>query len=339
MLTLRAARRMLWPYASNVAYENADAQDIADFDLRLAVGLERLFIAGTWKSMWREITLTVYSDDTHGALLTLPRGFETVEQFKPVCGIAQPVYSRFHQFPAFSIVTQSGTIRQGWIPCHRGLKLFNDSAQTFRIPEGDFKLRAGIPAPAGPGVPPSPKLYLSGGWTGEEELFGDVTLDLLSNETTTFFYSQMPFIRKDVTDQAVKLYAVDADDNATLIAVYAPGETTPEYRQYRISGSEDETTVVCICKLRLTIPSNDNDIVIPNNINALTEALYSIQYRDRNDHERERQAIGPNYPQQNAGVKWGAIDWLDAELQTLSESEIPAFEMSGYGAGDICNVI
>jgi hypothetical protein len=327
---------MLWNDASLVAYENATEQDFYNFDLKLAQVLERFFTFGTWKSCWRRTTLRVYADETHGALLTLPRGFETCEQFQPACIEKAPIYSRFHEFAGFCCLTSNGQNRRGWIPCESGLKLYSDSAQTFRIPEGTFTLKIyGTETLSG-------QIKFSGGLDQNGvELFSTETLTITSGPTSgSQEFTQLPFIQKTVTTNPVYLVAVDVDTSEeSAIGVYAPGETIPEYRQYLISAGADGDSVNCICKLKLVIPTSQNDIVVPNNIGALKQGLKALQYEEKSDQERAGRAWGPNYPRDNPGVLAGAIDLLDAELESLSEAEIPQFNMVEYGAGTVVNVI
>lgn len=53
--------------------------------------------------------------------------------------------------------------------------------------------------------------------------------------TTTQRFDRSPYeVVKSITKGRVRLYMVDDDDNATLVAYYDPNETNPSYRRYKV---------------------------------------------------------------------------------------------------------
>ncbi len=329
MFTLGTARPILWQYASNVAYADATDDDLLSFDSKLAQVLERFFNLGTWRAMWKRPLLTIY-----GNTLTLPRGFDTCHGVENSCGYPMPIYSRFHEFvahgPCFLENTSATSCR------YPSIGLIDEAAQTFIAPTGTFTLRAVATEVLTDG------LNFNGGFDQDgNELFGSITLDLANGTSeTTQQFTILPTITKLVTSDAVSLYSVDTTtSDATLIAVYAPGETVPAYRQYIVNGANDSDVVRAQCKLSFVLPNADTDVIVPSNLGALKLGLMSIQFEDKNDPVQAGLYMGPNYPMDNPGKPYGAIDLLDGEAGELREAEIPMFNVSTqYAAGNIYQV-
>lgn len=327
MFNLATCRRFLWNYASNVDYASATPEDVFQWDAKLVQTLERFYTLGTWRGMWKRPVLRVYNNT-----LTLPRGFDTCTGAYSCAG-PFPIYSRFDLFAADGpyYFGPNGTED----PCDYELNLISDNAQTFINPSGTYTLRIVATEPAAI----AGGFTLSGGFDQNGyELFGTISLDIINGASnTTQQFTELPQIQKALTQNSVYLYSVDTTTAvATLIAVYAPGETSPAYRQYSIGAIGDGGLVRAMCKLKLAIPVADTDFVIPANMGAIKLGLLSIQYEDKNDWERAGQAMGPNYPAQNAGRPNGAIDLLDSEVQELHQAEIPVFAVnSSFGAGTV----
>jgi hypothetical protein len=331
MFNLATCRKILWNYASNVPFATRTSEDVFQWNSKLVQTLERFFSLGTWRAMWKRPVLQIY-----GNTLTLPRGFETCHGCNPAAGASFPIYSRFNEFAsagAYCFGPTTGSEPDGFFSY--GLSLISETAQTFIKPTGIFTLRiVGTET-----TDLSPGVFLSGGFDENgRELFGTIQLDITNGATeTTQQYTELPLFEKVFSQNAVSLYAVDVTTSeATLIAVYSPGETLPAYRQYAVSGVCDGDLVRALCKLKLVIPFTDTDQVIPPNMGAIKLGLMSIQYEDKNDHERSAVAMGPNYPTENPGKPYGAIDLLESEVEELTEAEIPSFHVSAsFGAGSV----
>ncbi len=278
--------------------------------------------------MWKRPVLQVF-----GSILTLPRGFDTCRGAESAHGAPLPLYSSFHSFVAYG--------RTHWLDwgtgfMHHGLTLIDEAAQTFVHPEGTYTLRAVATEVNSTGI------TLIGGFDQNDvEVLGSITLPLANGATnTTQQYTKLPEIQKVVTAGAVSLYSVDTTTSvATLIAVYAPGETIPAYRQYRVGHGMDGKCVHTLCKLGFEPAISPNDIVMPAHVGALKLGLQALQFEDKTDPTNAGLYWGPNYPARNPGKPYGAVDLLDSEIDELDGAETPAFNVSpNFGAGSVINV-
>lgn len=111
-----------------------------------------------------------------------------------------------------------------------------------------------------------------------------------TNSTTTF--TTLKIAIKPITKGRVYLYAVDGGED-TLIATYEPAEERPQYRRYRVPtcDAEDTQTVVALCQRRFVDVRDDNDPLPVENINALRDAMQSLQFRAQNDIERSNEYL------------------------------------------------
>lgn len=360
-LTLGQSRPILWQYVSNVPYEQAGDSDIAYFDSVLNRLCERLLIEGKWRSTFRRVTL-----QTFGNTLTLPRNLSTCLGCDPVStdtfctGFPINIYSRWFEFAASGPGLTSDSARAC---CIRGLVPVSDTAQTFADPP--VSSSGPVTSPDSPFIPPPmPPVYpgfylrakstkasgrgmtLVGGLDENGDMIeGEVKLEIANGTTTTTqVYTKMPFIEKAVTAASVQFYSVDTvSAEETLLCVYAPSETVPEYKRYVIPSAEDGDTFACLCKLKFVPAINDSDLIIPSVVDALILGLMSFRFRDKNDAERSALYMGPNYPGRGDStakpVMAGAIDVLDSDRAEDDSAEIPILNFStSFGAGNIYQV-
>lgn len=266
--------------------------------------------------MWKRPILKIY-----GTKLTLPRGFDTARGADPYNGPVLPIYSEFSRFASYGDRYFGDSCS-----CRYGLTLINDSAQTFIEPDAAFTIRA-----VGTEIIVGGLTFTGGFDENEEELLGTITLDIANGATeTTQQYTKLPDFQKVVTTSSVSIYYVDvATSVATLMAVYAPGETTPSYRQYLVGGGlEDASLVRVLCKLGFEPAISPNDLVMPGNMGALKLGIQALQFEDKVDPA-------------NAKIYWGdAINLLDQEIAELNAAEQVSFQVSPeFGAGSIVNVM
>lgn len=108
--------------------------------------------------------------------------------------------------------------------------------------------------------------------------------------TTTQSYDTLTQVSKPVTVGEIIAYAIDPDDaSASEIARYAPGETLPSYRRYKVPESPTGAatyTLVALCQRRFVEAVDDDDRLSVSNLSALENALLHLHYRLENDDER-----------------------------------------------------
>lgn len=99
--------------------------------------------------------------------------------------------------------------------------------------------------------------------------------------TTSGTFAQITSILKPTTVGNISVYVVNGVTE-TLLSTYQPGETSPQYRRYRIKVS-DTATVTGVCKLKYFPLVAETEPLIPGNIGALKMALMALTYEDAND--------------------------------------------------------
>ena len=139
-----------------------------------------------------------------------------------------------------------------------------------------------------------------------------------SPATTTQVFSTLTRVIKPVTLGRIKVYAVDnATAAATLMAIYEPGETTPCYRRYAVTGSKHEDrTFTALCKRNYVPALVSNDEVFPDNIGALKMGLMALNFETR-DESRSR----------SKGYWQDAVEILNDELGEYLADTSPAIQI------------
>ena len=99
--------------------------------------------------------------------------------------------------------------------------------------------------------------------------------------TTSGTFATITSILKPTTVGNVSVYVVNGVTE-TLLSTYQPGETSPQYRRYRLKVS-DTATVTGVCKLKYFPLVSETEPLIPGNIGALKMALMALSYEDAND--------------------------------------------------------
>lgn len=123
-----------------------------------------------------------------------------------------------------------------------------------------------------------------------ERLEGEYVDLATAGTTSSATFTTVSVVLKPITKGKVYLYAVSTTD--VLIATYDPAEERPSYRRYRVPECDDEeVNVVALCQRRHVDLRDDNDPLPVENLNALTNAMLALQYKDNNDLERYQQYL------------------------------------------------
>lgn len=317
LLNLAYVRETLWTYADQTVDYSVATQDQKDeADGRINQVTERILGDGKYKNTIRRITVPIQN-----GYVTCPREIGTLLGIKVItdsdCCCTSQIYSKFHEFAHSTSC------------CSMGTYPISETAQTFLVPDAPFTLRVKSISGA------SGSIRFIGGWDeNEEEIFTTDTVSITNGTTNgTFTYSSLPpsgGIQKDTTTVPVELYSVDGDGNETLIAVYAPYETIPAYKKYKVPYWNGQfTSALLFGKLAYFPAVNDTDIVIPSNLGALKMGLKALQSEDTEEDEHAEQ------------------DWarcfriLDKEvIETDSDAEFPVMRVEyGFGCEGVHNLV
>lgn len=316
LFSLSYVRQQLWPYVDQrVPYASATATQLADATFRINQATERIIGSGKWKNTLRRILIPVYDE-----YVTLPRELGSVLSITGVtdsgCCAPFTIFTKFHQIAESCLCGTCAAIS------------ISETAQTFITPDAPFTFRVKSTVTSG-------TITFYGGYDEDGEQFnGGDTVNITNGSADgTRTYGSMPEtggIQKTVTTVPVELYSVDSDGNETLIAVYAPYETIPAYKRYRIPNCSSQfTSALVLGKIGYVPVSQDYDIVIPSNLGALKIALKALRSEDTEEDD-------------SADKDWERVyRILNAEVEeTDVDSEFPLMRVeSEYGSTGIYSLI
>lgn len=315
LLSLLSVRTALWSYGLYpVPLVSATTAQKSAFDERVNQVVERLLEQAKPRHTLRKVNVPIIN-----GMITLPRNLETALGVKLVSDEGCPcspliVYSRFHEFAHPIACCDCG-----------GVYPVTELAQVFQDPVPFLKLRLVSTVTSGTIT------FIGGLSTDGDEYFDSVSLNITNGTvTTTREWATMPQIQKSTTTVSVEMYAVDTvTGTATLIAVYAPGETIPAYRRYKVPESTGFSWALVQGKLGYVPVSGDTEIVYPGKLGALKYGLMALNYEDRNDFDRAIQYWGYSFKM---------LD--DDRLELDGDSAVPVTRTFGdYGAGSVLNLI
>lgn len=116
-----------------------------------------------------------------------------------------------------------------------------------------------------------------------------VTLALPYVQTTTLFRT-VTRISKVVTQGVTRYYQFNPIGNYTYdLAIYDPTETNPSYRTSRIEGVSNgccSKSIVALVKLEFIPVVNDTDLVMIDNMDALSDMIKSIREKKAGNPEK-----------------------------------------------------
>lgn len=271
MLTLGVARSKLSKYAPQ-----------AELTDKINAACELLLTAQNSKNSLEKVSFVV----TNG-ILTLPRKYfgcigVTVE------GVSAPIYNQWYEFvlagpgAVTAVYNEVVDLGDGWVTTV-DISAVNPLGCTLRVSSDQSETDAEV---------------LFKGFDADGEIIRTIGDDgpmdgesVTVGDTSTSTFASLSAVIKPRTEGIIKVYAVDGSSE-TLIATYEPNEERPSYRRYRVRKAADGTTeVMALCQRRHVEAVNDDDELPIDNLNALREALQSLQYRDQNDLERADQFL------------------------------------------------
>lgn len=143
----------------------------------------------------------------------------------------------------------------------------------------------------------------------------------LTTQTTQIFGGSPSLVQKPITNGPLSLYAVSVSSgSATLISVFAPGDTAPGFRRYKLGSVSNRrngqpyipyTTVHAVVKRRFVAVAAMSDEVIPGNISAIELGMMGRKYDLQGDIKTSTEY-------------WmDAISLLNSELNEYNGAAVP----------------
>lgn len=142
------------------------------------------------------------------------------------------------------------------------------------------------------------QIYTTDGLT---EVMGEFVVVGTPFADSTYQYSQITGIQKDVTVGFIQIFQVDpVTGNQTLLLTMEPSETVAGYRRYYLNGlppsccNAPTTTVplqvTAIAKLELVPVAVDTDYLLIGNLEAITEEVQSVRYSEIDSESAKKMA-------------------------------------------------
>lgn len=345
-LTLAAAREALWRYApgadgTSVAYASRTAADSAAVDSVINQTIERFTRSAEWRGNRVRARLRVRNEQ-----VTLPSTLDSIIGAAPIqdvnatedgVGVSPyAIYSINHEFMTSGPGDNPPTSMYGLID-------LGDGFPTFLDPDGTFYLKAYSST-----AETSKTILFKGLDANGRQIYTagvegvSLALTTTPGNTTSQVFTRIASWQKSATTTGVvRVYAVNTEtSDETLLVIIPPGKTTSGYHRYRVPDADWDDTVDCLCRRAYVPAIADNDPIIPNNLGALKLGMMSLVFEDRNDSKNARLYMGPNKPEDNSGVMWGAIDLLNADLHHFrGDFVLPTVQfVRGYGGGEVLNI-
>lgn len=290
--------------------------------------LERIYTMGKWKRGYVEVSLTQYDGQ-----VTLPRYCQSL------------LFYRQNRFPCM--------IKNQWFEWQQWGCGYRDESQQNLIESydkgagycsfRDFSSPRQLRVKALEAEDAEISVTLQGIDSNDQRIYttdpyarhpinGEgVTLTAGTGDTTFTFKEFKGFV-KPVTRGYIEVWTINPDTNAdeTMIAVYDPGEENPDYRRYKV-GNVDQTHITLhgLCKLKYTPLQSETDIVIPDNVGALKQAITALQFEDASDTDG------------NSDKYWAkCFQILNSELaqERGGAQAIPQLNMGAQGQHKILNI-
>lgn len=307
-------RTITWGYSMSVPLATATNAEKAQYLSYLNICVERLLTLGKWRGTRRRVELPIY--DGH---ITLPRYLESCLGINfSTCGWGMSGLRAIYGMYAPFQIALDDCWSVGVVPV-------SETAQTFIVPDEGFKLKV-VNTSATDNV--KTLKLINGVNSSGDPIYATETLAFnnATPPTSTTTYNELPIIQKEATTAGIELYSV-IGSTEELIAVYAPSETIPSYKKYRINNVSDETSVSALCKLAYVPAVDDTDLIFPPVIGAILKGLQAVKYELASDDR--------------ANARWAdALKILEDDRLELDGKNMPIIETIGpFGAGSVPNLI
>lgn len=322
-----------WP-----AILNMDSSDPRWLQL-LNLASHRLLDMGMWMGTTQRHALCVNS-----ACITWPRNFQTIISMD-VCGVPMVIRSQWHEFlengPGLARVRCCGTLDS--YDRGSGFAMFDD----LTIPASKIRLYPQFSSDVGKtvtirGVDSNYQHIITNGGNTDGEV---MTLAMpYVDSARTYGKQQFRDVIKDKTKGFVRAYSYDAtlpvpppspgpdDTPLKALAIWAPGETLPDYRRSFIPSMESghgccnglmnnnscqRRCVVVMAKIKFITIENDLDFLPIGNPSALGLAMLSVMREQRGDTAGAITAMNGTFDPIRKRYVNGAVPILEDELSAF----------------------
>lgn len=111
-------------------------------------------------------------------------------------------------------------------------------------------------------------------------------------------------LSKPVTLGTLSVYSHNTTTNVdTLLSVYNPSETRPQYSRYQTGTWDDTHPIGCLCQIKYTPLVADTDFCLPDDINALEFAMQAVDASHTRQYDEAKLAWSLCYDQLNSNLK------------------------------------
>ena len=158
---------------------------------------------------------------------------------------------------------------------------------------------------------------------------------------TPFQWNSLTGIQKDITEGEVQIFEIDpTTGDQSLLLTMEPSETTASYRRYYFDNlpcsccvpagttpsASSTVQVTAIAKLEMVPVSSDQDYLLIQNLEAITEEAQAIRFSQMDN------STGPAMA---AAHHANAVRYLNGELTHYLGKLTPAVQFSPFGSADL----
>lgn len=307
LLSLKVARSMLWNVCSPIPQDESNTSEVAKVNGKINLAGELFFTEASFRGTLQRAVITAYDNQ-----VTLPRDLQTILGVKSGSSCRIRVHPIWYEFISGSCLLAGASTS--------GINDLGEGFCTFRDIPSDLPIVVRSAEDSD-----STAVLTAVVHNAEGTAQFDLPLNVPATQVDDPLSGKILRLTKPVTAGRIDVYYV-LDGVEVLMASLKPSETDANYRRYRVACGT--VSVDAICKRAFVPALADIEPVVPNNINALSEMLLAIQYRNKSDRERYKDARDE------------AIRIANADRQQFDgDNQTPLYQVTpGFGAADIPNI-
>lgn len=296
MMTLKQGRTALWKAVKN-------AGDPYSPEVLETINLvqERFYTMGKWKGSYVEVQLTEYD-----GVVTLPRQCQSMLFYRQN-NWPTGIKNQWFEWQKWGVGYREPDSRCNLVESFDqgpGFCSFRDFSSPRKLRIKALDVDDSIIVVTFQGTDSDGRRIYTTDNQATHPINGEQVTCVAGTGDTDFIFKRFTGFIKPVTHGYVEIWTINPDDNSdeTLIAVYEPGETVPDYRRYKV-GNIGENAIWGLCKLKFVPLASEQDMIIPSNIGALKNGILALQLEDSGSGAQDTEYY------------WGkAYEILNAEL-------------------------